>query len=203
MLMTETPQANATAAPQAQPAVAEGASMQSTASSDIADTGDTDSASTADTASAGTAANAVAAAAPTNAARPSTGSTKHVVQAGETFSTIAAQAYGNAAYWGHIARANPNINPRHLKVGMVLTLPDSAQVTAGATAQPTPVVGKVDSSRQYRVQANDSLYKISVKLYHSAKYVDKIYELNKQTIGPNPAHLKLNMVLQLPEPPSR
>jgi nucleoid-associated protein YgaU len=202
MLMTETPQANAPVTSQAQPGAVSSASMQSTDSSDIADTGDTDTAAPPNAAAAAPAGTgAVAAAAPENAARPSTGSTKHVVQSGETFSTIAAKAYGNAAYWGHIARANPNIDSRHLKVGMVLTLPDPAQVTAGASTHATPTPDKVDSSKQYRVQANDNLYKISMKLYHSAKYVDKIYDLNKQAIGPNPAHLKLNMVLQLPETP--
>jgi hypothetical protein len=31
--------------------------------------------------------------------------------------------------------------------------------------------------------------------------VEKLYELNQQTIGPNPAALKIGMVLKLPEPP--
>jgi hypothetical protein len=32
--------------------------------------------------------------------------------------------------------------------------------------------------------------------------VDKLYELNKEVIGANPAHLKAGMVLKLPEPPT-
>jgi nucleoid-associated protein YgaU len=197
MLMTETPQA----APEASHQAAAVATAQTTDSSAIADTGDLPAAETADTA----APAPTAAIAPANTARPTTASGKHVVQAGETFSTIAAQAYGSSAYWGHIARANPTINPRHLKVGMVLTLPDAAQVTAAAhaPAKAAATDKTIDPAKQYTVQSNDSLYKISMKLYHSPAYVDKIYDLNKDAIGPNPAHLKLNMVLQLPEPPTR
>ena len=58
---------------------------------------------------------------------------------------------------------------------------------------------KIDANKQYRVVANDSLYKISLKLYGKSSYVDKIYEKNKAAIGPDPKKLKLGMVLDLPE----
>ena len=59
----------------------------------------------------------------------------------------------------------------------------------------------VDPKTEYRVQGSDNLFKISIKLYHSPNKVDTIYQLNKTTIGADPAKLKLNMVLKLPEPP--
>ncbi len=136
---------------------------------------------------------------------PITGQQSHTVQAGETFSTIAASTYGNAAYWPHIARANPNIDSRRLKVGMVLVLPDPAVVKAGAKTQSAQTQSSsattIDPAKEYRVQPNDSLYKISIKLYGNGTYVDRIYQMNQQTIGSNPAHLKLGMVLRLPEVP--
>ncbi len=200
MLLTETPQASDAQSNEA-PVTPVAMTASTVQSSDVADT---DGVEAADVATPVAAPAGPAATTPANAPRPSTLSGKHTVQAGETFSTIAAETYGNAAYWGHIARANPNVDPRHLKVGMVLVLPDPGQVTAAAHPAAKPASAQsVDPAKQYRVQANDSLYKISMKLYHSPQYVDKIYELNKQTIGPNPAHLKLNMILQLPEPPAQ
>lgn len=142
----------------------------------------------------------------------------HVVQKGESFSTIAAAAYGNAAYYPHLQRANPNIDPKKLRVGMVVNIPDLSQVVAtdnssrttaaqSGTLDASPAASRspaapVDERSQYRVQASDSLYKISLKLYGKSDRVDKLYELNKDVIGANPAHLKAGMVLKLPEPPT-
>jgi len=169
------------------------------------------------------------------------GSRTHVVQRGESFATIAAAVYGNAAYYPHLLRANPNVDPKKLKPGMTVNIPEPAEVVAahnasspsassdstgtaganGTNGMSTGTAGAgsgaslagratggnaaaptLDEKSQYRVQASDSLYKISLKLYGKADRVDKLYELNKDVIGANPAHLKTGMVLKLPEPPS-
>ena len=93
---------------------------------------------------------------------------------------------------------------------MVINLPDPQQVvphgsdatTGPGQAPSTHSQPTVDAARQYRVQEGDSLYKISVKLYGNGGYVDKIYEKNKQSIGADPARLKVGMVLELPEAPT-
>lgn len=209
MLMTQTPRAaeqtastaSSTSADVSQ--VSDAADIPQAASADPA--GASAAASTAGNTSVASevASNTPAAASPptANTARPASGAIKHVVQAGETFSTISAKAYGSTAYWSHIARANPHVDPRHLKVGQVLIVPDPAEVTSAAHTAVPAVSGKIDPAKQYAVVAGDNLYKISVKLYGSGKYTQALYDLNKQVIGPNPAHLKLNMVLQLPQPP--
>jgi nucleoid-associated protein YgaU len=149
---------------------------------------------------------------------PTTGGTTYHIASGDTFSSIAHTAYGNAKYYKEIIKANPRVDPSHLKPGMVITLPDKAQVvhnsapaasTGGDSTEsrhhstPTTMVAAVDATTEYRVQSNDNLYKISMKLYHSPNKVDAIYQLNKSTIGADPAKLKLNMVLKLPEPPTQ
>lgn len=132
----------------------------------------------------------------------------HVVQPGESFATIAQAAYGNAAYYPHLIRANPTLDPRKLRPGMVIQLPPISQVRADSPSATGPHASRastsppIDSSTEYRVQPNDSLYKISLKLYGKPDRVDKLYELNKSVIGPNPARLKEGMVLKLPEPPT-
>jgi nucleoid-associated protein YgaU len=70
---------------------------------------------------------------------------------------------------------------------------------AASVAQPEV---KIDTTKQYKVQSGDSLYKISLKLYGKSTYVDRIYEANKQTIGADPKKLKLGMILELPEKPA-
>ena len=146
-----------------------------------------------------------------NPAKP-VGADQHVIQPGETLSSIAAAAYGSAAYYPHLLRANPNIDPKRLRPGMTINLPPASQVKADAstsaiaTATPgaTPAVttAKLDEKSEYRVESGDSLMKISSKLYGSIKNVDKLYDLNKTTIGPDKAKLKVGAVLKLPEPPT-
>ncbi|WP_428940933.1 LysM peptidoglycan-binding domain-containing protein [Fontivita pretiosa] len=146
---------------------------------------------------------------PDASASAAPGARTHVVQPGESFATIAQAAYGSAAYYPHLIRANPTLDPRKLRPGMVINLPPISQVradstTAAASDSPraTAAAPATDPRTEYRVQPNDSLYKISLKLYGKADRVDKLYELNKSTIGPNPARLKEGMVLKLPEPPT-
>jgi nucleoid-associated protein YgaU len=151
------------------------------------------------------------------------GARTHRIQAGETLSAISTAAYGSPAYYPAIVRANPGIDPQHLKVGVTINLPDAAAVkpsgsggsaAAGTVAPdtgsaqhaaahiPGTAAPTLDSSKEYRVKAGDSLHKISIKLYGRSDQADKIYQLNKQTIGDDPHRLKIGQVLQLPEPPT-
>jgi LysM repeat protein len=136
----------------------------------------------------------------------------HVIQKNETFSSIAAAAYGSANYYPYLLRANPTMDPNHLKTGAVINLPDISEVrpanlagpTTGPSTRPMAVLTAdpvVDPAREYVVESGDSLNKIALKLYGKAAMVDKIYELNKEAIGPDKARLKLHMVLKLPQPP--
>ena len=134
----------------------------------------------------------------------------HRVQKGETFTTIAAAAYGNGNLYKVIMAANPNIDPRHLKPGVEINLPDMAdakssgavsKVTDAGTPASHKVEAAVDSKTEYRVVQGDSLNKISMKIYGRVGMVDKIYDLNKAIIGEDKAKLKLGMVLKLPQAP--
>jgi nucleoid-associated protein YgaU len=136
----------------------------------------------------------------------------HVVQKGETLSKISAAAYGNSAYWPHILRANPGLIDKKLRPGMTINLPDAADVKAEGTpnsvasnspsTQPSASAAPIDGKTQYRVVTGDSLQKISTKLYGKAELWEKIYDANKDKIGADPAKLKLNTVLKLPQAPT-
>lgn len=139
----------------------------------------------------------------------------HVVQKGETLSSIASMAYGSPNLYPHILRANPNLNPNRMRPGITINLPDINDVhpprsAAPATATPDSPAAEhgvmlaahnLDTTHEYVVQPGDSLHRIAIKLYGKIGMVDKIYDLNKDAIGPDKARLKLHMILKLPQPP--
>ena len=144
-------------------------------------------------------------------AAPTGGVREHTIQPYETLSTIALATYGDARYYKAIQQANPNLDERRLRPGTVIKLPDLSAVkaasgaagagqlaTPGAKAEPA-----IDASREYRVQPNDSLQKIALKLYGKATKADSIYDLNKDKIGADEHRIKVGMVLKLPEAPTQ
>ena len=134
------------------------------------------------------------------------GPRKYTVKAGDSFWTIARAEYGNAAYFGHIQRANPGIDPQRLKAKMVINLPEKSEVIAAAVAHDAPAPANtaeaaIDPAKQYKVQTGDNLSNIAKKLYGRFDKWTAIYKFNEELIGPNPAVLKKDMILRLPEPP--
>src|SRR5207248_4647678 len=71
----------------------------------------------------------------TSASSSSAAAHTHRVQSGETYSSISIAAYGSPRFYPAIMKANPGIDPAHLKVGMTINLPDASSVK-GATASP-------------------------------------------------------------------
>jgi nucleoid-associated protein YgaU len=144
---------------------------------------------------------AVVSSTPPAATQP-TGSRTHKVQKGETLSSIAAAVYGNRNLYTRIQQANPQLDAHKLRPGMIINLPDiSTATTPESTAShATPTL--TESSTTYRVQPGDSLHRIAQKLYGRPEMAQKIYDLNKDSIGSDPGKLKLNMVLKLPETPT-
>ena len=129
----------------------------------------------------------------------------HRVAENETFASIARSVYGDVKYADAIVKANPSVDPRRLRPGMTIRLPEKSTSTDSATlasgtvkaSGTAKVVSKSD--KDYTVQSNDSLYKISMKLFGRGDKANAIYELNKQVIGSDPAKLKVGMVLKVPQ----
>ena len=144
-----------------------------------------------------------------------------VVRDGDSLSTIARDVYGSKKYHVQLQAANPGIDPKRMRVGTKLVIPDltdeiradaSAPAAAsGATAMGSASIGArstiatmspLDARRNYRVQAGDNLNRISERLYGTPGKVDALYDLNRVAIGPDRDRLKLHMLLKLPEPPT-
>jgi nucleoid-associated protein YgaU len=129
------------------------------------------------------------------------------VQPGDNFSVIAQKLYGSARHYTAIEQANPGVDSRRLQVGQVIRVPDRDSVVSTPAVSTVAAVetapASVDTSRQYRVQPNDSLYKIAQTLYGDGSRWEEIYQINRQAIGENPANLKVGQVLALPEAPAQ
>lgn len=125
----------------------------------------------------------------------------HRVAAGESPYSIAASIYGNGSLYTKILAANPGIDPRHLKIGTILVIPElsDAQKNPAAASTIEPVI---DTSTAYKVQNGDTLEGISRKLYGDAGMIGKLYDANRTLIGPNENVLKVGWILKLPQPPT-
>jgi nucleoid-associated protein YgaU len=148
------------------------------------------------------------------------GGRTHVMKKDETYSSIAKMLYGHSRHYLDIEKANPGLDPKRIRPGTVINLPDPATIKAPAVASATvagtvnapantPAAGAataevraIDPKTEYEVKPNDSLHKIATSVYGTSTMWEKIYELNQQTIGPDAAKLKLGMVLKLPPNPA-
>ncbi len=132
---------------------------------------------------------------PRKVPKPVTRARTHVVAPEDNFSTIAERYYGSQSYAGLLVQANPNVDPRRMKIGSRITIPplNPDDVRAPARSEARQV-----GTRRYYVQEGDSLYAIAdAKLGTGARW-SEIYELNKAVIGADPSRLKVGVALTLP-----
>jgi nucleoid-associated protein YgaU len=135
-------------------------------------------------------------------AAPAPGPRTHRVASGESPYSIAQSVYGNARYYKRILAANPRIDPRHLKIGQILVIPELSETDKNPPSATSAGETHVDSATMYTVVSGDSLESISVKLYGSATMIDRLYTANKSLIGPDENVLKIGWVLKLPQAPT-
>lgn len=135
----------------------------------------------------------------------------YVVRSGDTLYRIASEAYGDAAKIELIRRANTALSdPRRMRVGMKLTLPDPSDASAGRTtavsppAAPSPrgvVADGGGSNRTYIVRSGDSLSSIAdAQLGQSGRWRE-LLQLNRRLLQNDPRRLQPGMTLILPSGP--
>jgi len=143
----------------------------------------------------------------TGAWRPrdtSAGGNTYTIAQGDTLYGIAMKHYGDARGAQIIEAANPGLNPKALRVGDKIIMPDKpapaeklpgpAASGAAATAPAGAPAGKV-----YVVQKNDTLIGISKRIYGDASMYRKIFEANKDILSSPNATLHVGEKLRLPE----
>lgn len=121
--------------------------------------------------------------------RPPTGT--HVIQPGDNFSALAERYYGSQRYTGFLMNANPAVDPRRMKVGSIVTIP---QLVEGQ-----PSAAQRTAKYQYEVREGDSLYAIAQVQLGAGDRWTEIYQLNRGVIGASPSSLDVGLILRLPQ----
>ena len=126
----------------------------------------------------------------------------HIVQTGETLSSIASKHLGSSRHWRQIAEANPSLSPHRIPVGTKLYVPTKTP-TAERISQPTsprprketissvaktqikppahssgPSVQNPPPLRTHVVQKGESLYTIAKKFYGTGHQWRRIRDAN-------------------------
>lgn len=135
---------------------------------------------------------------------PSNTPRTHRVLSGESPYSISEMVYGSGKYYKRILAANPGINPKHLKIGQMLVIPEltEADKPASSAVANTAASQSIDTNSSYAVVSGDSLESISRKLYGTPRMMDQLYEANKTLIGPDENMLKIGWMLKLPQAPT-
>ena len=112
----------------------------------------------------------------------------YTVKRGDTMEDIALKLLGSRKQTSTIRKLNPDVNPRKMKPGIVLKLPWNESLANGGS--------KGDGKwREYTVKSGDNASAISIEMYGTAKYANRILEVN----GIKDARkMKLNSVLKIP-----
>jgi len=134
--------------------------------------------------------------------------TDHVVQPDELMQTIAKHYFGSIDDWTVIAKANPRIDPRKLRPGMVLRIPkDKTNIQGklvGTQSQPGVIESHTDTDSkiiEYIVQSGDSLSRISLRIYGSTRHARFIYDSNRDILRSMDS-ISIGQLLKLPPLPA-
>jgi nucleoid-associated protein YgaU len=112
-----------------------------------------------------------------------TGSKKvksYIVEAGESFWTIARDHYGDATLWEKLWKANKDRFPRpeDLREGATIILPNIKRTWIGVPDNKAPQTLTQDGKRYYTVKEGDCLGIISTKFYGTCKKWQLILDAN-------------------------
>ena len=127
----------------------------------------------------------------------------YTIRSGDDFATIAKRTWGSEAKWVAIQRANPDVDPRRLKIGQVIVIPTleaDALRRSGelSSAAQTTALGR---RAHVTVEKGDSLTRISRKVYGRTALWETIYQANRDKLS-SPDDLKVGMVLAIPPRPA-
>jgi nucleoid-associated protein YgaU len=138
---------------------------------------------------------------------------EYVVVDGDSFEKIAKKKLGDGKWATLVAEANPGVKATALRPGQKIVIPakpekktedvakkeetKKPEVKLDATFQTSP-----KGERLYTVQAGDTLSGISVKVYNTSRYVEKIHDANKERLE-DPSMLYVGMKLVMPDLPKK
>lgn len=147
----------------------------------------------------------------------------YVIKTGDIgWERISERVYGSRRHWRAIAGANPLLDPRKLRIGMVIRVPtDPENVQGRAVELPEPAAGESGAGEgaanpveapepepepasptiEYTVERGDTLSSISKAFYGSIRHIDFLYEANRDRLS-SKDDLRLGQVLLIPPLPA-
>lgn len=141
----------------------------------------------------------------------------YVIRQGDTAASISRRYFGTTAHAGAIARANPLMDIDRLRAGRTIRVPlDPSNIQgevvvverpAEPPAEPTktdpvePPAAPAPAATEYTVQAGDSLARISRRFYGSERFVDLIFNANRDRLR-DKDEVRLGQQLRIPPKPS-
>lgn len=141
--------------------------------------------------------------------------TVHVVQAGDTFSSLASKYLGSVKYANLIAKANPKISPNKLYVGAKLNIPAAPPVADKTTAKPDAttadkakadkakvIAPPVDPARAYTIKRGDKWEDLGKRFMGDKASWTILYEMNRERFPGNSRTLQPGMVIEVPPKPA-
>lgn len=122
-----------------------------------------------------------------------------VARSDDTFEKIAQREFGRKSLWTAIARANPLKDPERLKGGDRIKIPLDPDNPQGRADEPEEL-SLAPKVIEYTVQPNDTLSGIAQKMYGSIRFVDFLFDANRDRLK-SPDDLRLGQVLIVPPKP--
>ncbi|MBM4108831.1 MAG: LysM peptidoglycan-binding domain-containing protein [Phycisphaerae bacterium] len=120
----------------------------------------------------------------------------YTIRKDDTAASISRRFFGTTAHAGAIARANPLMDIDRLRPGRTIRVPVDPSNIQGSVVmvekpvEPAPEPVKADpveppappAATEYAVQPGDSLARISRRLYGSERYIDLIFNANRDRL---------------------
>jgi nucleoid-associated protein YgaU len=122
-----------------------------------------------------------------------------VARDGDTYEKIAGRELGRKSLWTAIARANPLKDPQRLRAGDRVKVPLDPKNPQARPETETPPPAP-PAIVEYTVEPNDTLSGIAQKFYGSVRFVDFLYESNRDRLS-SPDSLRLGQTLVIPPRP--
>jgi len=125
----------------------------------------------------------------------------HTIQPGDTFSKLAAQYFGHAKYASLIGKANPDLDPRRLRIGTAIRIPEAPASVAKQSPTTRPAIARastIPQERRYTVQVGETWYDLGKKFLGNGMRGVELYELNKERVPRDPNLLRTGTIIELP-----
>ncbi len=119
---------------------------------------------------------------------------RHRVQEGDTIASLARQYYGSAQFAEFLISRNKQLaDPARLRVGEIVNI-----VPRPTDGRPPAVGPATPATREYRVKAGDSFYRIARDVLGDATRWNELFLMNKKLVGNDPTKLQIGQVIALP-----